>query len=233
MKLQSKREEYPDLARSIAAFFSPGGALGKHLEGFEARSSQVKMALACLEALVSDGTLIVEAGTGTGKTLAYLVPALAVGARIVVSTGTKNLQEQLYFKDLPFLAALGGKFKAAVMKGRGNYLCLRKLGLYRRQPLLEGMEEVNQFRSIEQWAAQTDTGDFAELRGLPEGTSLLSSLSCRSDNCIGRKCPLYEKCWLVLMRSRAGDADIVIVNHHLLLRRRYPGVRPRDPRRGA
>ncbi|HUX06700.1 MAG TPA: ATP-dependent DNA helicase [Acidobacteriota bacterium] len=205
-----------DLSKRVRAFFSPGGALSKRLDGYEARPSQAKMALACLEALVGDGALIAEAGTGTGKTLAYLVPALATGKRIVVSTGTKNLQEQLFFKDLPFLASLGGSFKAAVMKGRGNYLCLRKLQLYRRQPLLKGMEEVDQFRLIEDWVAETETGEFAELSGIPEGTALFSSLSCRSDNCVGRKCPHYEECWLVKMRLRAADADIVVVNHHLL-----------------
>ena len=205
-----------ELAKRIAAFFSAGGALSKHLDAFEPRPGQVKMALACLRAIAEGGTLIVEAGTGTGKTLAYLVPALAVGKRVVVSTGTKNLQDQLFFKDLPFLAGLGGEFKAALMKGRGNYLCLRRLKLYRRQPMLEGMDQVNQFRAIEEWAAATETGDFAELSGMPEASSLLGSLSCRSDNCIGRKCEDYEDCWLVRMRFRAAEADVVIVNHHLL-----------------
>ena len=204
------------LGERIRAFFSPVGALSKTLDGYEARQSQSTMALACLEAILGDGVLIAEAGTGTGKTLAYLVPALAAGRRTVISTGTKNLQEQLFFKDLPFLKRIGGKFTAAVMKGRGNYLCLRKLQLFRQQPLLKGMEEVDQFRSVEEWAARTETGDFAEIAELPEGAPLLAPLSCRSDNCTGRRCPSYEQCWLVLMRARAAEADVVIVNHHLL-----------------
>lgn len=205
-----------ELKRRIKAFFSDGGALSKSLDGYEARPSQVEMAVACLEAILGDGVVVVEAGTGTGKTLAYLVPALAAGQRVVVSTGTKNLQEQLFFKDLPFLQSLGGKFTAAVMKGRGNYLCLRKYKQYRQQPLLKGMEEVDQFRAIDAWAAATETGDFAELSGMPEGSSLFAPLSCRTDNCTGRRCPHYEECRLVKMRNRAAKADVVIVNHHLL-----------------
>lgn len=208
--------EEKKLKERLRVFFSPGGALSKKLEGYEPRSSQAEMALACLDALLGDGVLVVEAGTGTGKTLAYLVPSLSAGRRVVVSTGTKNLQEQLFFKDLPFLKSLGGKFTAAVMKGRGNYLCLRKFSLFRQQPMLKGMEEVDQFRFIEDWANATSTGDFAELSNLPDTTPIFGPLSCKADNCVGRRCPQYEKCWLVKMRSKAALADVVIVNHHLL-----------------
>ncbi len=208
--------DHNGLGKRIGAFFSPTGALSRRLEGYEPRPSQARMALACLEALTVGGILLAEAGTGTGKTLAYLVPALAAGKRIVVSTGTRNLQEQLFFKDIPFLQGLGGKFEAAVMKGRGNYLCLRKLKLFRGQPLLRGLDEVDQFKAIERWAADTETGDFAELKEMAEGTPLFGPLSCRGDNCVGRRCPHYDECWLVKMRARAAGADVVIVNHHLL-----------------
>ena len=205
-----------DLEKKVRSFFSPGGALSKKLPGYEARFSQALMAHAVLRVLEEDGVLIVEAATGTGKTLAYLVPSLAAGKRVVVSTGTKNLQEQLFFKDIPFLKELGGKFKAAVMKGRGNYLCLRKLNLFRKQPLLKGMDEVTWFGTVEDWSKRTKTGDFAELTEIPEGASLLRQLSCAADNCTGRACDSFENCWLVRMRSKAAEADIVIVNHHLL-----------------
>lgn len=211
-----KEKAEPTLEQRIRHFFSAQGALAKTLEGYEPRPAQGEMAAAVLHALAEGGALIVEAGTGTGKTLAYLVPSLSAGARVVVSTGTKNLQEQLFFKDIPFLRHLGGEVTAAVMKGRGNYLCLRKLQLFRQQPMLKGMEEVDDFRFIEEWAAETKTGDFAELSDVAEGTPLLRQLSCSADNCTGRACPHWDDCFLVRMRAAAAAADIVIVNHHLL-----------------
>jgi ATP-dependent DNA helicase DinG len=203
------------LAQRLANFFGPNGALSKQLDNFESRPAQGQMAQAVLKTLVQGGVLIAEAATGTGKTLAYLVPALAAGKRVVVSTGTKNLQEQLFFKDIPFLASVGSDFKAAVMKGRGNYLCLRKQRIFQRQPMLNGMEQVNQFSEIESWSKETETGDFGELSNVTDG-SLLHQLSCAADNCVGRKCEHFEKCWLIKMRNEAAAADIVIVNHHLL-----------------
>lgn len=205
-----------DLEKKVRSFFSPGGVLSKKLPGYEPRFSQALMAHAVLQVIEGDGVLIVEAATGTGKTMAYLVPALAAGKRVVVSTGTKNLQEQLFFKDVPFLKELGGKFKAAVMKGRSNYLCHRKLNLFRKQPLLRGMEEVTWFGVVEDWSQKTETGDFGELSQIPEGAGLLRQLSCAADNCTGRACDMFENCWLVKMRAKAAEADIVIVNHHLL-----------------
>lgn len=205
-----------ELESRLETFFSPNGALSKSLEGWESRPAQLEMALACLRTLNQDGILIVEAGTGTGKTIAYLVPALAAGKRVVISTGTKNLQEQLFFRDIPFLMNMGGRFKAAIMKGRGNYLCLRKQKLYNRQPLLKGLEEVDYFLNIEGWSKETKTGDFAELSDVPESAPLLRQLSCSADNCVGRNCPHLADCWLVKMRNTAASADVVVVNHHLL-----------------
>jgi ATP-dependent DNA helicase DinG len=186
------------------------------MKGYEPRPSQAEMAAEVFATLRQGGVSIIEAGTGTGKTLAYLVPVLTAGKRVVISTGTKNLQEQLYFTDIPFLKKLGGDFRAAVMKGRNNYLCLRKIKQYRAQPHLRGMEEVDSFQHVDSWHTSTKTGDFQEISALPEGTGLLRRLSCAADNCIGRKCPDYADCWLVKAREKAAKADILVVNHHLL-----------------
>ena len=164
--------------------------------------------------------LIVEAGTGTGKTLAYLVPAIAAacgsGARVVISTGTKNLQEQLMDKDLPFLQdVLPAKFRAAVMKGRNNYACLHRIKRAETTPMLDGLDQIDQFDEVFRWTTQTETGDRAELSNLPENLSFWRHIDARSDTCLGQKCPDYDPCFITRMRQRALDADIVVVNHHL------------------
>ena len=178
------------------------------------------MAQAIEQALEEKRHLIVEAGTGTGKTLAYLVPVIRSGKRVIISTGTKNLQEQLFYKDVPFLEqALYGdserRLSVCYMKGRNNYLCRKKLYDLTDQPVLSGLEEIEQYRAIAAWEKNTATGDRAELAELPEASLLWHKLDARADACIGQKCSEWERCFITEMRRRAMESDIIIVNHHL------------------
>jgi ATP-dependent DNA helicase DinG len=200
---------------SLYEFFAPGGILSKSSLPYEFRKGQLEMAKAVERALTEQRHLIVEAGTGTGKTLAYLLPALRMGQRVIVSTGTKNLQEQLYFKDVPFLESLLGPLRVCYMKGRNNYLCRHKLYALRDQPILNGLEEIEQYRVIAEWEKVTETGDRAEIDSLPETSAVWSKLDARSDACLGQNCPNYERCFVTEMRRRAAESDVVIVNHHL------------------
>ena len=159
--------------------------------------------------------LIVEAGTGTGKTLAYLLPVIRSGKRVIISTGTKTLQEQLFFKDVPFLQQHLGELRVCYMKGRGNYLCRQKLYDLTSQPILNGLEEVNQFRIISDWEKTTETGDRAEIADLPETSHLWPKLDARTDRCTGSQCQQFDRCFITEMRRRAAESDIIIVNHHL------------------
>ncbi len=181
------------------------------------------MATAVEDALNEKRHLIVEAGTGTGKTLAYLLPIIKSGQRVIVSTGTKNLQEQLFFKDVPFLEqALFGesttgspRLKVCYMKGRQNYLCRKKLYDLTGQPVLNGLEEINEFRTLLDWEKETKTGDRAELSMLPETSPLWGKLNASADHCVGSKCTEFERCFITEMRRKAAESDIIIVNHHL------------------
>jgi len=178
------------------------------------------MAEAVLRAFEEKRHLIVEAGTGTGKTLAYLVPAIAAATarktRVIISTGTKNLQEQLMEKDVPFLQqVLPRKFTAAYMKGRGNYACLQRIKRAENSPVLDGLDELDYFDEVRRWARESQTGDRAELTALPENLSFWRHIDARTEICMGQKCPDYDPCFITRMRQRATDADIVIVNHHL------------------
>lgn len=174
------------------------------------------MAEAVEAALAERRHLIVEAGTGTGKTLAYLVPAIQSGRRIVVSTGTKNLQEQLFFKDIPFLQKhFSQPLRVCLMKGRANYLCRQKVYDAEKEPVLEGLEEVTDFKLIRDWEATTSTGDRAELKTLPENSSAWPKLDARRERCSGQKCPQFDRCFLTEMQRRAHESDIIVVNHHL------------------
>jgi ATP-dependent DNA helicase DinG len=196
--------------------FGREGLIARFHPDFEFRPGQLAMARAVSEALSTRQHLLVEAGTGIGKTLAYLVPAVATGRRIIISTGTKNLQEQLFFKDIPFLqTVLPGRFRASYLKGRSNYLCLHRLKRAETTPILNGFEEVDYFEEIRRWSGQTETGDRAELRDIPEDISFWRHLDARSDICIGSKCPSFEPCFITRARQAALDSDIVIVNHHL------------------
>ena len=184
--------------------------------GFELRKGQMEMAAAVEEALTEKRKLVVEAGTGTGKTLAYLVPALMSGRRVVISTGTKALQEQLFFRDIPFLEnVLDRELRVCYMKGRGNYACRQKIYDAEGSPVLTGLEEVADFQVIQEWEKHTKTGDRAEIRTLPEESTAWAKIDARSELCAGSKCPQYERCFITLMHQRAAEADIVIVNHHL------------------
>jgi len=200
---------------TLHEFFSPGGVLARSPLPYEYRPGQLEMAKAVERALAERRHLIVEAGTGTGKTLAYLLPALRTGQRVIVSTGTKALQDQLYFRDVPFLETLLGSLRVCYMKGRANYLCRHKLVTLRNAPILTGLEEVDQFQQIAAWERETETGDRAELAGLPESSALWAKLDARTEACLGSTCPDYRRCFITEMRRRALESDIIIVNHHL------------------
>jgi ATP-dependent DNA helicase DinG len=200
--------------------FGEGGLIAQYHDSYEHREGQVRMADAVMSAFDQKRHLVVEAGTGTGKTLAYLVPAIAAALgknkRIVISTGTKNLQEQLMEKDIPFLQrVMPKKFSAAYMKGRSNYACLNRIYKAEDQPFLEGLHEIDYFEEIRHWSRDSTTGDRAELKNLPDNLSFWSRINARSEICIGQKCPDFEPCFITRMRARAEDADIIIVNHHL------------------
>jgi ATP-dependent DNA helicase DinG len=204
----------------VEAVFGGNGLIARFHDQFEHRDGQAQMARSVARALQNRKHLIVEAATGTGKTLAYLVPAVAAAirskGRILISTGTKNLQEQLMEKDIPFLQKLlPQKFTAAYMKGRANYACIYRIHRGESQPILDGLDDVGYFREVARWSHETATGDRAELADLPENLSFWNRISAKSDTCIGAKCPDFEPCFITRMRSRAEAADIVIVNHHL------------------
>jgi ATP-dependent DNA helicase DinG len=200
---------------SLYQFFAPAGLLAQSHPAYEFRRGQLQMAQAVEEALREKRHLLVEAGTGTGKTLAYLVPVIRSGKRVIVSTGTKNLQEQLYFKDIPFLEKHFPELRVCYMKGRNNYLCRQKLYDLTDQPVLNGLEEINQFRAIANWEKTTVNGDRAEIAGLPESSALWHKLDARAEACTGSKCRQWERCFITEMHRRAVESNIIIVNHHL------------------
>lgn len=198
-------------------FFGSDGPLAKVIPGYLPRAAQVEMASAVREAIESGKHCIAEAGTGTGKTFAYLVPAILSGKRILVSTGTKNLQDQLFNKDLPLIRkALSIPFNAALLKGRGNYLCL-----YRLQNAAEGdigfsREDAAALHKISRWAKRTHTGDIAEMDEVEEGAPIWHQAISNVDNCLGQDCPVYGDCFLAKARKKAQEAEVLVVNHHLL-----------------
>ncbi len=208
-----------------AIVFADEGPLSHAVDGYEPREGQRAMAAAVADVIERGGTLIAEAGTGTGKTLAYLVPAILSGKRLLVSTGTKNLQEQIFFKDIPLLReALGKPFTATLMKGRSNYLCLYRFETYRDGVdgntsaggrLIESGDHVA-LPIVNAWSKTTQTGDRAELRDLPEDLPLWKEIAADAETCLGSECPRYGDCFVTLMRQRAAESDVVIVNHHLL-----------------
>jgi ATP-dependent DNA helicase DinG len=210
-----------ELRTAVDAAFAAGGPIARALPGFEARDGQLQMADAVCAVFADGGVLLAEAGTGTGKTLAYLIPAIVSRQRVLVSTGTKNLQEQIFFKDLPVLRdSLGIAFKAAYMKGRGNYLCLHRFDAYKEggsaQSLGFTRDESMYVRLIDEWRRETETGDRSELEDLPEDLPFWKDIAASSENCIGGECPQYQECFVTRMRQRAAESDVVIVNHHLL-----------------
>ncbi len=198
--------------------FAPGGALAKAITGFNPRESQRQMAQAIRTAIADKKPLVVEAGTGTGKTYAYLVPALRADAKVIISTGSKALQDQLYTRDLPKVAAaLKYQGKTALLKGRSNYLCLERL----EQQTLGGagipVETQSQLATVRHWSSETTDGDIANCSGIAEESPVWPLVTSTNDNCLGSDCPLYKDCFVVKARRKAMDADIVVVNHHLFL----------------
>ena len=201
---------------TMADIFGPGGMLEKRHPGYEFRRSQLVMAEMVDEAFQKHQHALIEAGTGTGKTLAYLIPAIRSGRRVVISTATKSLQEQLFQKDIPFLRKhFAPELKVALMKGRNNFVCREKVRLMAHQPVLRGMDEVDWFAQIRDWEKLTETGDRAELNFLPDDAELWNRIDARKETCTGQKCPQFQQCFLTAMRQRAQEADVIIVNHHL------------------
>jgi len=191
------------------------GALSAAMPGFELRPAQVQLARA-VEAALREGThLVAEAGTGTGKTLAYLVPAALSGKKVIISTATRNLQDQIFFKDIPLLRdAVGLPFDAALLKGRANYLCAQRFEAFERAPLFASPDDATHFSALRGWAMRTQTGDRAESE-LPDDWASWSQLSTNSDNCLGGKCPLYEQCFVTQARRTAEASQLIVVNHAL------------------
>ncbi len=221
------------LATSMYACFGPGGWLARCHPNYEYRAGQLQMAQEVEAAFREGRHLLVEAGTGTGKTLAYLIPALASNQRVVISTGTKNLQDQLYYKDIPFLAEqIGRPLRVCYMKGRANYLCRQKVYDMENRPVLRGLDEVEEFAQIREWERSTQTGDRNELETLPEGSPLWAKMDARRETCTGQKCPQFERCFITQMHARALESDLIIVNHHLffadlaLREREYASILP-------
>jgi len=193
-----------------------GGPFSGLLPGFAPRAQQIQMAEAVETALSEKGTLVVEAGTGIGKTLAYLVPVLLSGRRAIVSTGTKTLQDQLYFRDLPIvIEALGLKISTALLKGRGNYLCLHRMELARSDGRLPSREAVDELQAVSDWSARSRDGDLSIASVISEQSGLLPLITSTVDNCLGAECPRFDECFVVLARRQAQEADVVVVNHHL------------------
>ncbi|WP_256647217.1 ATP-dependent DNA helicase [Thermomonas paludicola] len=193
-------------------------ALAQALPGFTPRPAQQRLAVAVAEAFEERGVLLAEAGTGTGKTFAYLVPVLLSGMKTIISTGTRALQDQLYLRDLPRVRdALGVGLKTALLKGRSNYLCLQRMHQAKGEPRFSSREQVSQFQRIVAWSGRTRSGDLSELESLPEDSPLLPLVTSTADNCLGTDCPFWGECFVVQARQRAQTADVVVVNHHLLL----------------
>ncbi len=202
---------------SIAEVLGPDGLLAQQLPGFSYRPQQAEMAEAILQALESGTPLIAEAGTGTGKTFAYLVPALLSGCKVIISTGTRNLQDQLYLRDLPRVReVLAGSAKIALLKGRANYLCLHRM----ENAVLDERGHIKatlrHLREIQKWAHRTRRGDIAELVNIPEDSLVWPLVTSTTDNCLGQDCPAWSKCHLVEARRQAQEADVVVINHYLL-----------------
>lgn len=208
--------EGSDFSRPLADH----GSFAQKFPGFVARQTQQDLAAAVGNAVQQQDVLVAEAGTGTGKTFAYLVPALLSGKRVLISTGTRALQDQLFHRDLPAVTqVLGRPVKAALLKGRGNYLCRHRLSvmLQSSEGLFERHEHATELAAIREWAGVTRSGDIAELAALPENSAFWSQVTSTVENCLGQACPEYAHCWVLDARRRAQEADLVVINHHLLL----------------
>jgi ATP-dependent DNA helicase DinG len=210
------KSDLSELEQWVAAAFDLGGPLSRADAGYKPRQAQLQMSMAVARAVARRETLVVEAGTGVGKTFAYLVPALLSGGRALISTATKSLQDQLFLRDLPRLCeALQVPLRIALLKGRGSYLCLHRMNLARHTAELPDRRSVMALARIEQWAQQTRSGDFAEIEGLDERSPIIPIVSSTRDNCLGTECPEFRGCHVVKARRDAMEADVVVVNHHL------------------
>ena len=201
---------------SMDTIFGHTGLLSQHLDHFEYREEQFRMASLVANALNEEQYLIVEAGTGIGKTLAYLIPAILSKKKVIISTGTKNLQEQIYYNDIPLLhTILPLPFRAAYMKGRTNYLCLNRFERFKSQPTFSFRNEISHFETISHWVHTTLTGDRSELEDIPDDYSIWSEICSDANYCLGQKCHHFKECFLTLLKQKAQQSDIIIVNHHL------------------
>ncbi len=211
---------------SVQSVFAEKGALAKAIEGFSPRQSQTDMALAVEKAVEESTTLVVEAGTGTGKTFAYLVPALLHSGKsaaqekgskkVIVSTGTRNLQDQLFHRDLPLVKqALAESSTIALLKGRSNYLCLHRLSQHSSHAPVDDKEIISALMEVRQWSSETKSGDIGDLTTVPEDSPVIPYVTSTTDNCLGKDCPDFEDCYVLKARKRAMNADVVVVNHHL------------------
>jgi ATP-dependent DNA helicase DinG len=200
----------------LSSLFDPEGALAAHISGFRPRAQQLELAQAILSAIQSNGQLIAEAGTGTGKTFAYLVPALLAGGKVIISTGTKNLQDQLFQKDLPTVRdALQAPVSVAQLKGRSNYVCHYHLARAQSDGRFATREDVRHLGKIAQYAKITQSGDKSGLADVPENAPVWMQVTSTRDNCLGQECPQHEDCFVLKARKEAMKADVVVVNHHL------------------
>ncbi|TDR43118.1 ATP-dependent DNA helicase DinG [Tahibacter aquaticus] len=205
------------MAHDVRELLGPDGPFAREVAGFAPRSSQQDMAAAVAEAMDDRHILIAEAGTGTGKTFAYLVPAVLSGKRVIVSTGTKTLQDQLFHRDLPRVRQVtGARIKASLLKGRANYVCLYRLDQTHRDGRLASREQVGQLQVLRTWAQRSSSGDKAEVLGVPEDSPLWPRVTSTAENCLGADCPQFNECFVVKARRAAQEADLVVVNHHLL-----------------
>ena len=204
-------------SQSVSALLGAEGPFAREVPNFAPRETQRRMADAVAAAIEEGGTLVAEAGTGTGKTFAYLVPALLSGKRVIVSTGTRNLQDQLFHRDLPRVrSVLGAKVDAALLKGRANYLCLYRSEQAAREGTFSSRAQADDLQAIRAWGKRTRSGDRSELAEVPEGSPLWPRVTSTTENCLGSECPFFDDCFVMKARRRAQEADIVVVNHHLL-----------------
>ncbi|HEC73416.1 MAG TPA: ATP-dependent DNA helicase [Methylophaga aminisulfidivorans] len=204
------------MSEEINTLFTDGGLLSKHITGYKSRVQQIEMAQKVADALAHGDILIAEAGTGTGKTYAYLAPAILSGQKVFISTGTKNLQDQLFTKDLPKLReVLSAPIKTALLKGRSNYLCHHRLTLSESEP--SNSYHQHTLQNLREWSGKTKTGDLGESDLLEENSPLWPKVTSTVDNCLGQQCPDYDECFILEARRRAQEADLVVVNHHLLM----------------
>ena len=204
------------LEAQVKEAFAPDGVLSRAAQQFVVRSGQTEMALAVARAIENPEVLVVEASTGVGKTFSYLVPALLSGERILVSTATKALQDQLFTRDLPqLIKALGLPISTALLKGRASYLCLHRLGIARQDASAGDGVSARTLARVERWAQVTRSGDLAELPGLDERSPLIPLITSTRENCLGTQCPQFRSCHVNLARREALSADVVVINHHL------------------